>query len=791
MPTETTSRKGVLTIAAGPLYVDFRTKMTFSPTSATHTELVHPDSQWQRAIGGSVWKMALHCAKQAKANMPVGSDQGSGKEHQPDKFVVVSSFAKQLTKDVNGPPPQSPFADDAFWLMHSIRAEVDVDSKTDRKRVASEPLEVVFNHPTKPVLTDYTFHMEHPSWKPWPILTIRGGAAHELQWKHVLAEWKTQTERAEYGRYQHKIVVLTGVLRTQLLETLADTLNQAATQELLDQAKLVIDFGRTARSVHGMAATKELQDEVKRYREIVQRCVTQAHVVLADEHTAEQFELRQLEYLPKQALVIRQSLQGEVKQSATHETWWQFQAKSRPGAHVSYGHFQAPRVQKPKGNQGGAGESGDNRPARDIALARSLCLGESRYRPKTWSQYMDPRRPRTPEDITQCESLQRALRELQVLVEAEAISTLFIHGETGTGKEIVSRWVHSIHPTYSSGELHAVSCGRQRGELVQSELFGHVEGAFTHAIHKRQGAFVAANGGVLVLDDLDSLDEVTQAMLLRVIESRLVQPVGSDFDRPVDLLLIVTTNVAPKELMQRSRERRQHGGSDLSGLREDLFYRFLDSGEFLFLPPLRERTKDVLHNARKMWDEQNQIFAQNFKFPDVLETLLKKSDLVGNFRLLRAAVKKTFRATLAADSIQSGRPPEVPQDVERWLDEKANVGTADGEIRLPVAVTSNLYHWLQKNDYLEKLTSREVVCEWDALVDYFVELWALARKKDQDGYAIEAALSLNEIKACVMSPIDPPGSEKKLIKALKDKGIIPDRTGRGATWKPDWRAISQ
>lgn len=775
------SRAGTLTIAAGPIYIEFRTQMTFAPSSDTHTELTPRDGKWKPEIGGSAWKMALHCK----------NVHGKKMQARSDKFILISRFAQE-NKDTKTTSPNHPFGqDDARWLRESLRKAVG--DTTQSMRIRSEPLDVIIKDAKG--LTDYTFHMEHPIWRPWPVLTIQGGAASELVWQDVIEAW--EETRDNQRRYKQTMIFLTGVLRTSLLGTLAEAIHRKDQRTigqggLLNHAKLVIDFGRTARNIHQKTSPDPRQEESDPFRNIVRTCVKHADVVLADEPTAEQFGLRLSENLPKGRLVIRRgrteskaesqqtrkpSKDQPQPQTRSEEIWWQQYRKADPNdkarAQAFSGQFRASLNSKDHPGKLPNGEPvADNRPIRDFAIAKSLCLGERTYIPENWQRYVPFWRPETAEDITKNLDFQNELKELECLVKLEAISTLFLCGETGTGKEVVSQWIRDIHPTFSKGKFHAVSCGRERGELVQSELFGHVHGAYTGAIGDRDGAFVTANGGVLLLDDLDALDEITQAMLLRVIEDGLVQPVGRDWERPVELFLIVTTNVHPKELLERKRRKDSLGNGATAGLREDLYYRLLRTGEVLYVPPLRERPEDILPSAKKLWEEQNQKFDQSFPFPSALETALDSSDLIGNFRTLGAAVAKTFRTTLARKANLQPKTQKLPKLVKEWLEESVKDRTRQVAKSQKPAQKSQLLNWLGAN--LANLQNQE-----EALakrVENFRDLWEQAQGQD-DQNVIEAELRLGQIESCVASK-----SESELRKALKETGIV-SGTGRGAKWR--------
>ena len=173
-----------------------------------------------------------------------------------------------------------------------------------------------------------------------------------------------------------------------------------------------------------------------------------------------------------------------------------------------------------------------------------------------------------------------AVREVFAVLELAAAGdvTVLLEGETGTGKELAARALHDLSPR-RRGPFVAVDCGALPEGVLESELFGHVRGAFTGSAQARAGLFARAHGGTLFLDELDGVPLATQARLLRAIEERAVRPVGSDEARAVDVRLVAAA--------QSHLEQRVADGS----FRADLFYRI--SVLTVALPPLRARREDI------------------------------------------------------------------------------------------------------------------------------------------------------------------------------------------------------
>jgi transcriptional regulator with PAS, ATPase and Fis domain len=155
---------------------------------------------------------------------------------------------------------------------------------------------------------------------------------------------------------------------------------------------------------------------------------------------------------------------------------------------------------------------------------------------------------------------------------------VLLEGETGTGKELAARAIHEASPRRARPFV-AIDCGALPESLLESELFGHVRGAFTGAAQGRAGAFARAQGGTIFLDELGAISPAVQARLLRVVEERVVRPVGSDAEKALDVRIVAASRL--------SLEARVAEGA----FRPDLYYRL--SVVRVTLPPLRTRREDI------------------------------------------------------------------------------------------------------------------------------------------------------------------------------------------------------
>jgi two-component system NtrC family response regulator/two-component system response regulator HydG len=228
-----------------------------------------------------------------------------------------------------------------------------------------------------------------------------------------------------------------------------------------------------------------------------------------------------------------------------------------------------------------------------------------------------------------------AMRELFSVIHrlAPHARTVLVTGETGTGKELVARALHELGPRKSK-RLVTVNCSAVVETLFESELFGHVRGAFTGATADKTGVFEAANGGTVFLDEAGELPAGAQAKLLRTLENGEVQRVGAVETRKVDVRVIAATNRSLQDEVKQGR------------FREDLFYRL--NVMAVPLPPLRDRKSDIPLLIEHYIEHFNTEFRKRIRgvSPSAM-TALQEHSWPGNVRELRNAVE---RAMLLAES---------------------------------------------------------------------------------------------------------------------------------------------
>lgn len=210
---------------------------------------------------------------------------------------------------------------------------------------------------------------------------------------------------------------------------------------------------------------------------------------------------------------------------------------------------------------------------------------------------------------------------------ARTSSSVLIVGETGTGKELFAQSIHYASPRTHAPFL-AQNCAAIPENLMESLLFGTKKGAFTGALDT-PGLFEQADGGTLLLDEINSLDPALQAKLLRVIQEKTIRRIGDTKDKKVDVRIIATINEDPIDMIAKQR------------LRKDLYYRL--SVVTLFIPPLRERKEDILPLIEEFIHKYNTLFQMNVKtISEEAKAILFQHDWPGNARELEHTIEGTM-----------------------------------------------------------------------------------------------------------------------------------------------------
>ena len=274
--------------------------------------------------------------------------------------------------------------------------------------------------------------------------------------------------------------------------------------------------------------------------------------------------------------------------------------------------------------------------ARLLATLRTqIELGKALRRSRRLEEENTRLRGNAPQMIARSPAMQAVLRVLEKVAPSEA--NVLITGEHGTGKEVVARYIHAASRR-TGRPLVTVNAGGVAEGVFESELFGHVRGAFTDAKTERAGAFEVADGGTLFLDEVGNMPMQQQAKLLRVLQTGEFNPVGSSKVKRADVRVIAATNARLHEEVAQGR------------FREDLLYR-LNTVE-VQLPPLRDRLEDIPHLARFFLErtvERGATRARSLS-ADALEALVRHP-WRGNVRELEHAVE---RAVLLASGEKIG-----------------------------------------------------------------------------------------------------------------------------------------
>jgi len=241
---------------------------------------------------------------------------------------------------------------------------------------------------------------------------------------------------------------------------------------------------------------------------------------------------------------------------------------------------------------------------------------------------------------------------------ADSDAPVIIYGESGTGKELIAHAVHEISNRRDFPYIK-VNCAALNESLLESELFGHIKGAFTTAIQDRKGRFEAADRGCIFLDEIGDLPLATQVKLLRVLEEKIIERVGDNSPIPINVRIISATN---KDLMQMVREGE---------FREDFFYRI--NVIPIHIPPVRERNGDIALLAESFFRQLQLKTEKNIKrISKRAMNLLLQYNWPGNVRELRSTFEYAF-VTCQGAAIRSEDLPPVIQNYKNRAKESRSV----------------------------------------------------------------------------------------------------------------------
>ena len=237
-----------------------------------------------------------------------------------------------------------------------------------------------------------------------------------------------------------------------------------------------------------------------------------------------------------------------------------------------------------------------------------------------------------------CETIQKV---------APTAATVLINGESGTGKEVVARAIH-LSSTRAKRPWVAVNCAAIPGELLESEMFGHVKGAFTGAVADKEGLFEVASGGTLFLDEIASMPLILQGKLLRALQEKEIRRVGGTKAIPVDVRVIAASNSNLEEAVVKGT------------FRSDLFYRF--AVITIDIPPLRERPEDIMPLVRHFIAGETPAGATQPTVNDAAAKALLAYSWPGNVRELENAVKHALTFMRGGEITPGDLPTRITEN---------------------------------------------------------------------------------------------------------------------------------
>ena len=270
-----------------------------------------------------------------------------------------------------------------------------------------------------------------------------------------------------------------------------------------------------------------------------------------------------------------------------------------------------------------------------------------------------------------CETIQKV---------APTAATVLINGESGTGKEVVARAIH-LSSTRAKRPWVAVNCAAIPGELLESEMFGHVKGAFTGAVADKEGLFEAASGGTLFLDEIASMPLILQGKLLRALQEKEIRRVGGTNAIPVDVRVIAASNSNLEEAVVKGT------------FRSDLFYRF--AVITIDIPPLRERPEDIMPLVRHFISGETPAGATQPTVNDAAAKALLAYSWPGNVRELENAVKHALTCMRGGEITPGDLPTRITE----------NKDAADAPIASNQSASLNSFLKQKEREYIGQILS--------------------------------------------------------------------------------------
>lgn len=261
-------------------------------------------------------------------------------------------------------------------------------------------------------------------------------------------------------------------------------------------------------------------------------------------------------------------------------------------------------------------------------------------------------------------AIRKTLETLPLI--ANAFAPILITGETGTGKELIAKAIHFLSHR-KNNKFVSINCSAIPENLLEAELFGYVKGAFTGAVNNKKGKFELAHKGTLFLDEIGDMPLGLQAKILRVIQEKEIEPLGSEITKKIDLHIIAATNKNLEDLVEKKE------------FRADLFFRL--NVIPLHIPPLRERKEDILLLTHYFIQKYNKLYKKNMKYIDFdVENIFLNYPWPGNVRELEHVIERViiltpndqFSLSLLPDSFRQFQKAATTSEslLETWIDQK-------------------------------------------------------------------------------------------------------------------------